>query len=699
MSPKPSFSKINLMMAACLAGSPQAFAEHVVVDVPEIDVTAPNQSEASALQLNTGDAAGLLEGRPGVALNQAGGISSLPSIRGLNDDRIKFTVDGASITSACGNHMNPALSYISPGQVSEIKVLAGITPVSMGGDSIAGTIEVNSAAIHFASDAEHWLVDGSASTFYRGNNNGLSASIKGSVANQNFSAGFSGGVDRANSYEDGRGDKVLATMYDRRHQNLVFALKGEAQQLTLRLGHQDVLYEGFPNQRMDMEGNQSDSINARYEHQFHWGKLDARAFWQQVDHTMGFFSGEKPGTMPMITDGKDYGYSLKLDIPLSQAHLLRVGNDYHRQTLEDYWPPVPMSMMMGPDPFVNINNGRRDRFGLFGEVESAWTADWSSVLGMRIDHVRTDAGNVQPYNMMGPDPAAAMAFNLQDKSQQDTHVDVTATTKYELSPTQSIEFGIARKTRSPNLYERYTWGRGDMAMAMIGWFGDVNGYVGDINLKPEKASTVSATLDWHDPSRQSWQFKATPYYTYVQDYIGANRIGTSGMMMGSRPLLQFANHDAELYGVEAAWHSALWEDGTFGKGRLSGHVSYTRGKRAGGDEDLYHIMPLNARLTLEQTKGAWKNAVELDLVDRKSKVDDVRLEPKTAGYGLMNLRSSYHWQHAQLDFSITNLFDKYYESPLGGVAYSNWSAAGGMGAMGALPGMGRSVNLGLTLNY
>jgi iron complex outermembrane receptor protein len=36
-----------------------------------------------------------------------------------------------------------------------------------------------------------------------------------------------------------------------------------------------------------------------------------------------------------------------------------------------------------------------------------------------------------------------------------------------------------------------------MASQMIGWFGDGNGYVGDIDLKPEVAHTVSATADWH----------------------------------------------------------------------------------------------------------------------------------------------------------------------------------------------------------
>ena len=40
--------------------------------------------------------------------------------------------------------MNPSLSYVAPEAVGQATVLAGITPVSHGGDSIGGTIAVAS---------------------------------------------------------------------------------------------------------------------------------------------------------------------------------------------------------------------------------------------------------------------------------------------------------------------------------------------------------------------------------------------------------------------------------------------------------------------------------------------------------------------------------------------------------------------------
>ncbi len=98
----------------------------------------------------SGDTAGMLRDIPGVSVNGAGGVSSLPAIRGLADDRLRIKVDGMDLISSCPNHMNPPLSYLDPANLGELNVYAGITPVSVGGDSIGGTIVANPPAPTFA---------------------------------------------------------------------------------------------------------------------------------------------------------------------------------------------------------------------------------------------------------------------------------------------------------------------------------------------------------------------------------------------------------------------------------------------------------------------------------------------------------------------------------------------------------------------
>jgi iron complex outermembrane receptor protein len=160
---------------------------------------------------------------------------------------------------------------------------------------------------------------------------------------------------------------------------------------------------------------------------------------------------------------------------------------------------------MWPGTFENIKDGKRDRTALFGEVESRFNAQWMSLVGVRFEQVKSDAGNVHGYSSaagaMGNQTADANAFNAQNHERNDNNWDMTALGRYTPNANSDIEFGFARKVRSPNLYERYTWSTWTMAAVMNNFVGDGNGYIGNVDLKPEKAHTLSATFDWHAADR------------------------------------------------------------------------------------------------------------------------------------------------------------------------------------------------------
>jgi iron complex outermembrane receptor protein len=69
-------------------------------------------------------------------------------------------------------------------------------------------------------------------------------------------------------------------------------------------------FEGFPNQRMDMTGNDSTQVNLRYTGKFGLGQLQARYFDQDTEHFMNMgpdrFSYGTLG-MPMNTTAKTRG--------------------------------------------------------------------------------------------------------------------------------------------------------------------------------------------------------------------------------------------------------------------------------------------------------------------------------------------------------------------------------------------------------
>ena len=138
----------------------------IVVAEPKIAVplnaAGVGTAELQALRPATSDTASLLRNTPGVSLYGAGGVSSLPSIHGLADDRLRIKVDGMDLIASCPNHMNPALSYLDPTNVGTLKVYAGIAPVSLGGDSIGGTIVADTPAPQFAAPGQGSLVKGQA---------------------------------------------------------------------------------------------------------------------------------------------------------------------------------------------------------------------------------------------------------------------------------------------------------------------------------------------------------------------------------------------------------------------------------------------------------------------------------------------------------------------------------------------------------
>lgn len=683
--------------AAALAEEPVQLPTVVVegrADATDATVSADEIREAG---VPSPDSARLLAGQPGVSLKTGGAISSLPVLNGLADDRVRILLDGMSVTAACPNHMNPALSYIEPGRIESIEAIAGVTPVSLGGDSLGGTIVVEPTAPRFAPTGEE-LVTGRVSTFYRSNGDALTVSGDTTVATDSLSVGYAGSWSRTDDYEGGGPNRtVRSTESENYDHNLTMGLRLGTALVTLRGGIHETPYEAFPNQRMDLTDNESQYLSARYENAYDWGSVDLRLYWQHVEHEMDKLE-DKGGAMPMNTRTTDLGYTLGIEMPVSDG-TLRFGSELHALSLEDWWPPVAGSMMMGPGTYENINNGTRTRIGHYIEWDAQWTSQWSTLLGLRNDIVLMDTGNVRPYAtsgmMQAADIAAAAAFNARDHARTDINIDATALVRFEPDAGATYSIGYARKTRSPSLYERYSWGMGNMAMAMTNWFGDANGYVGDIGLEPEIAHTLGFSADWHDTAG-GWRVKVTPYVTYVEDFIDADPFGTFGP--GNEFVkLKFANHDALLWGADVSGSVTLARGSAFGDFDLAGSAGFVRGENRDTNQDLYHLAPLHVRLVLDHRLGDWSNGIELVASTTKTEVNDDRREPETSGYALVNLRTAYQWPGVRLDAGIDNVFDQRWYDPLAGVDFADFSLNGG--PVRALEGEGRSFNVGVTVTF
>ncbi|MCB1697390.1 MAG: TonB-dependent receptor [Pseudomonadales bacterium] len=720
-------------VALCLAG--QAWADHADEEISEVFVTARawesaagaavlNESDIRPMRAGTSDSAVLLGGIAGVSLYGAGGVSSMPAIRGLGDDRLRIKVDGMDLVSACANHMNPPMSYIDPTSVEAIEVMAGITPVSQGGDSIGGSILVSSTQPVFAGAGDDFIADGEIGTFYRSNGDASGGNLKASAANDWISLRYSGAYATANNYKAGddfkaagaaapdRGrlaaDEVGSTYYETQNQKIGVAARLDNHLVDLEVGYQHIPDQGFPNQRMDMLDNESTQIVLRHSADYNWGEVESRIFHEKTTHDMNFGDDKQfwyrdaPG-MPMKTEGKNNGLAVTVEYKLSDSDLLRSGGEIQQYQLDDWWPPSGTGPMMSPNTFWNIRDGERDRYALFSEWQAGWGEQWLTLAGVRYEAVRMDSGDVQGYSPMYQ--ADATAFNAQDHNIEDDNWDASTQAQYTPSPTQTWEIGLARKTRSPNLYERYTWSTVGMAMRMVNLAGDGNGYVGNLDLDPEVASTMSISFDWHDAQNQHWQVVVAPYITWVEDYIDATpctamMCNASNAIPGFR-YLTFANQDARLYGVDITGFRHLGSSETLGDFSLRAVASYINGENDTTGDNLYNIMPLNATFSLEHSRRDWTNVLEWQLVSAKDNTSEVRNEVQTGGYGLLNARSSYVWHDLRMDLGVDNMFDRGYDLPLGGayVGQGETMSPAGVPWGVTVPGMGRSVYMGLSYSF
>ena len=685
---------------------------------------APDEDDLARRRASTGDVTRLLEGIPGVDLAGAGGISSLPAIHGMADDRLRVQADGVDLQSACPNHMNSPLSYASPTKVGRIRVYDGVAPVSVGGDSLGGAIQVESAPAKFARTDGGTLLNAQAGAYFRSNGLGLGYHLGASAAGRWLRVEYAESGSRSDNYRAGGAfkdavpgreggavlpvDEVAASAYRGAvNRSLGVDLRRSVHRLRVEASRQTVGFEGYPNQRMDMTANDNRLLNLRYHGVFGWGELEGRFAFQQTLHRMDMGPDRYSygNGMPMETKARQRQASVRALVPVGELGWLRFGIEGQYYTLFDWWPPV--GGVMGPNAFWNVDYGQRAKAEAFAEWERSFGKAWTALFGLRGTRVGTDAAAVQGYDnglaaSWGTDAAA---FNAKDRRRGDSLLDASLRVEHAPMDRFSYEMGLAQKSRAPNLYQRYPWSTNAMAALMNNFLGDGNGYVGNLDLRPEIARTASLSADLHDAAKEHWSFRATGYYTGVHDYIDARRcdfgqcpggVATTGFV-----LLQYNNVAARLYGTDLSGRLRHSFGERWGEVDASATFSWLRGENITTSDPLYNMPPPRGRFTPSYRWRGFAFAPEWITVAGKHNVSRVRNEIQTGAYWLLHLRASFDWKGLRADASVENLFNRLYADPLGGayVGQGPSMTTNGIPWGVAVPGRGRSANASLSWRY
>ncbi len=621
------------------------------------------------------DSAQLLKKVPGANVNSNGTVTGIAQYRGMYGDRINILVDDIKISSGGPNAMDTPISYIPRAQLENLEVIRGIAPVSSGNETIGGTIRATSTQSSFTKE-QQFSLHGEASAGGHSVNSGYDASLLMSLANQNHRMHVSGSRQDSDDYDFGDGE-VTPSEHDRNSYEVGYGYKIEDHEFGLEYVRNDTNESGTPALPMDIIFIDADIVRGTYKSRWNHVDITSKVYWSQIDHKMSNFElrlppltggGAGPGTMQRfsLADSEDVGYAIDATMAFAGGKL-KLGTDAHLAKHDaDIFNPMSATFLV-----KNYNDIERDVFGVFGEWQRELTSAWEMELGLRYTRVNMDAGKVSATGMAGMMAmnanALATTFNNADLSQEDDNIDVVLKLNHALRKDTNIEIGFARKMRSPTYQERYLW----LPLQSTGGLADGNNYIGDINLDSEVAYQFELGLDWRN---KRTYFAPRAFYHHVDDYIqGIDATNTiarafhtmaTGMTGSSAKLLQFANVDARLYGIDAdfGYHiNDFWH--------VDGAVSYVKGERRDNGDNLYRISPANARLGLTYQRKIWSATVETNAYLEKDDVSGVTNELETAGYALLNIYGNYSIPDSgfTLVAGIDNVFDKNYAPHLGGV--------------------------------
>ena len=155
-----------------------------------------------------GDGADLLGELPGFTLIRQGGIGSEPVLRGLGGSRLSISIDGVPYAGACNHAMDPATTYVNPGELSELIVLRGPQSVRYPG-TISGSVDFKRSPTRFDKLGAKIFATGMVGSFDQREG---SADVALGMSKGYLRA--SGGYAESDDYEDGSGESVFSR-YDR----------------------------------------------------------------------------------------------------------------------------------------------------------------------------------------------------------------------------------------------------------------------------------------------------------------------------------------------------------------------------------------------------------------------------------------------------------------------------------------------------
>jgi iron complex outermembrane receptor protein len=592
--------------------------------------------------LPASDGADTLQTVPGFSSIRSGGTNGDPVLRGMFGSRLAIVANGAAIAGACPGRMDAPTSYVAPESFDQVTVVKGPQTVLYAPGASAGTVLFERDTPRF--DAAGVRAEGSvvAGQFGRNDEN-----LDVAAGTPDVYARVTANNAHEQDYRDGNGNAVPSG-WNKWNADVALGATPDADttfELTAGTGNGNARYAG---RAMDGVRFRRDSVGLRFAKQRIGTVLravEAQVYYNGASHRMDNFTLRvpAPGSMAMASDvrRRTVGARVAATFDVSDRVQWIAGADTQANWLASRKSVAQQDLSALPwTPSAALSN-----VGLFSELMWFATDTQKVVAGARLD--RAAATDDRP-SIGGAMKMGAMPNPTHGGERAQWLPSGFARYEQTLRGTPLAGYaGIGHTERFPDYWELFSPTSGPP--------GSINAFAG---IEPEKTTQLDIGAHYRTATVDAW---ISAYAGYVNDFI----LFSYGSSMGSSTT-QATNVNAQIMGGEVG---ATWKPDAHL--RLGASAAYAWGRNADTGEPLPQIPPLDARFSVDYTRGAWSVgalwrvvAAQHRYAPKQGNVVGQDFGP-SAGFGVVSLHAQYDFnRHAQLTVGVDNLFDRAYSEHL-----------------------------------
>lgn len=610
------------------------------LSTPLVVVTDP---KAPRQPLPASDGADYLKTIPGFTSIRSGGTNGDPVLRGMFGSRLNVLANGMPTLGACPNRMDAPTSYIAPESYDKVTVVKGPQTVLYGPGASAGTVLFERTTPRFERPGMRF--DGSVVGGSFGRND---QSVDVTAGTPDFYGRVIANHAHAQDYRDGNG-RTVPSQWDKWNADAALGWTPDAHtRVELTAGTGDG-YARYAGRGMDGAHFRRDTFGLSFDKR-HLGdvldRIEARVYYNEADHVMDNYTLRQPdpaSSMPMRMASevrrRTVGARAAATWRFGDAFKLVTGIDAQSNRLDSRAAMGRQNYGDQPwDAQATMWNA-----GAFGEL-TWYAAETARVIGgARVDYASARDKRATTGGMMTSRPNPTFD---DDRAR----VLPSGFVRYErdlASLPVTWYAGIGHAERYPDYWELFSAKRGPA--------GSVNAFSA---VQPEKTTQLDIGAQYKSDRLDAW---VSAYAGYVQDFILFDY--ASGTMV---PTTRASNVNAQIMGGEAG---VGWRP--IAPLRIETSVAYAWGRNATSGDPLPQMPPLEARVGLEYTRGAWSAGGLWRVVapQHRYALNEGNVVGKdfgpSAGFGVLSLHAQYNVSKTvQISVGVDNLLNKAYAEHL-----------------------------------